>query len=100
MSEINPNITATRAAGRVPAPSKTLSRPAEGVEAPQAPSKRLDQVELSDKARLLSKLSELPEVRQTLVDRVRADIESGEYLTSDKLDAAADNLINDLEILG
>ena len=49
-----------------------------------------DQVELSRTAQLLSKLAELPDVRQDLVDRVRAEIDAGTYETPEKLDAAID----------
>jgi len=54
-----------------------------------------DQVELSRTAQLLSKINELPDVRQGLVDRVRAEIESGNYETPEKLDAAVDRLIEE-----
>lgn len=49
-----------------------------------------DQVELSRTAQLLSKLAELPDVRQDLVDRVRAEIDAGTYETPEKIDAAID----------
>ena len=55
-----------------------------------------DKVELSLKARLLSKLAELPDVRQDLVDRVRAEIQAGTYDTPDKIDAIIDELALDL----
>ena len=54
-------------------------------------------VELSEHARLLSKLAELPDVRQDLVDRVKAEIEAGTYDTADKIDALLDELARDLE---
>lgn len=55
-----------------------------------------DQVELSNTAQLLSKLRELPEVRQDLIDRVRASIADGTYETDDKTDAAVDSLLEDI----
>lgn len=54
-----------------------------------------DQVELSDRAVLLSRLRELPPVRQGLIDQVRAAIERGEYDTPEKLDAAIEKMINE-----
>lgn len=57
-----------------------------------------DRVELSDRARLLSKLSQLPAVRQDLVDQVRRQIEAGEYDTPGRLDGALDGLADDLDI--
>lgn len=55
-----------------------------------------DQVELSNTAQLLSKLRGLPEVRQDLIDRVRASIADGSYETQDKTDAAIDSLLEDI----
>lgn len=55
-----------------------------------------DSVEFSKTAQLLSKLAELPDVRQELVDRVRSQISSGTYETPEKLDAAIENLLGDL----
>lgn len=58
-----------------------------------------DRVELSDRARLLNKLSQLPAVRQDLVDSVRQQIESGEIDTPGRLDAALDSMIDDSELM-
>ncbi len=55
-----------------------------------------DSVEVSPMASWLSKLSEMPEIRQDLVDRVKAEIAAGTYETDAKLDAALENLMNDL----
>ena len=55
-----------------------------------------DSVEFSAAAQLLSKLSELPDVRQDLVDRVRSEIAAGTYDTDDKVDALLDELNEDL----
>ncbi len=59
-----------------------------------------DRVELSDRARLLNKLSKLPAVRQDLVDQVRRQIESGEYDTPGRLDAAINELVDDMNVMG
>jgi anti-sigma28 factor (negative regulator of flagellin synthesis) len=63
----------------------------------QVPSVRRgnDEVEVSAVATYLSKLRQLP-IRQDLVDRVREEIAQGTYDTSDRLDAALDELIQDL----
>lgn len=55
-----------------------------------------DRVELSQKAQLLNRLAELPDVRHDLVARVRAEIEAGTYETPEKIDKAIDGLIEDL----
>lgn len=49
-----------------------------------------DRVELSDHARLLDRLRQLPEIRQDLVDRVRSEIDAGAYDTPEQLDAAVE----------
>ena len=56
-------------------------------------SRAHDQVELSSAAQLLSRIGELPEIREDLVARIREEIQAGTYETSDKLDAAIDALI-------
>ncbi len=55
-----------------------------------------DQVELSTTAQLLSKIAELPDVRQDLVDRVRAALADSTYETDAKTDAAIDGLLEDI----
>jgi len=55
-----------------------------------------DQVELSNTAQLLSKIGELPDVREELVDRVKASIADGTYESDDKTDAAIDSLLDDI----
>ena len=64
---------------------------------PTSPNRPSDRVELSDRARYLSKLSSLPEVRQDLVDRIRQEISSGQYETPEKLDDAISSLLDDLQ---
>jgi len=56
-----------------------------------------DSVEVSTAAQMLAKLADLPDVRQDLVDRVRAEIESGDYETPEKLEAAIDGLIDEAQ---
>ncbi len=59
-------------------------------------SSRIDRVEVSDHARLLARLKSLPEIRQDLVSRVRDEIQAGTYETPQKLDAALNQLIDEL----
>jgi hypothetical protein len=75
------------------------SRQAESSSA--AASQRADdRVELSERSRLLSQLRALPEVRTEVVDRVRAEIEADTYLTDAKVDAASDELADDIDLFG
>ncbi|MEX0655793.1 MAG: flagellar biosynthesis anti-sigma factor FlgM [Phycisphaeraceae bacterium] len=55
-----------------------------------------DKVQLSDTARLLSQLNDLPDIRQDLIDRVKAEIANGTYETPEKLDSAISNMLDEL----
>ena len=56
-----------------------------------------DSVQISEIARLKAKLAAVPEVRQELVERVRAEIEAGSYDTIDKVTSAAEKLLAELK---
>ena len=74
---------------------RAANRPAPGrIDRPS------DRVEVSDRARLLNKLANLPAVRQDLVDRVRQEISNGTYDTPEKMDGAIKNLADDLDVSG
>jgi len=55
-----------------------------------------DRVEVSALATYLSKLKQLPAIRQGLVDSVRDQIAQGSYETPEKIDAAVEELLTDL----
>ena len=59
-------------------------------------ARRNDRVELSDHARLLDQLRELPNVRQDLVQQIRDAIAKGQYETPEKIDRALESLFADL----
>ncbi len=59
------------------------------------PRRPLDRVEVSLTSTLLSRLRQLPAIRQELVDEVRAKIAKGEYDSPEVLDRALDSLIDD-----
>lgn len=63
----------------------------------RAPARAEDQVELSEMARYLSRLGQLPPVRQELVDNVRRQIDRNIYESEDRVDAAIDALLDDLD---
>lgn len=67
------------------------------VDAEAAPGREADRVEVSQVASMLSKLKNLPEVRQDLVAKVRAELAAGTYDTEEKLDGALDALLDDIE---
>ncbi|MEE9404379.1 MAG: hypothetical protein V3V20_05770 [Algisphaera sp.] len=64
--------------------------------APAAPSRGTDHVELSTVAKMLGRLSEGGNIRQDLVDRIRGEIASETYETSDKLEATVTGLADEL----
>jgi hypothetical protein len=68
-----------------------------GTERTAAPVRPSDRVELSDRARLLSKLAALPDVRQDVVDQARAQIAAGAFDTPERLEQALDAMISELE---
>ena len=90
MSEISP---LGRPAGASPVQSGQT--PAAGGPSPVA-IRLADQVDVSHAARLLNQLAELPDVQFELVERVRSEIAAGTYETPEKLDAAGDELLDDL----
>tara|TARA_R100000687_G_scaffold41973_1_gene34335 strand:- start:273 stop:542 length:270 start_codon:yes stop_codon:yes gene_type:complete len=59
-------------------------------------ARKSDRVELSSVAQYLSQLNTEPEPRTDLINRVRSEIDAGTYLTEDKLSAAADQLLDDI----
>ena len=77
-----PNGPGLNQAGR-PSPQEASTRSA---------VRKSDRVEFSDAARLLNRLSQLPDVRQDLIDRVRSEIASGTYESPEKIDAVVQSL--------
>ena len=89
-----------------PASSTTFARPASAPDADQivrpgedraaAPRREGDRVELSNRARIIAQLRDLPAVRTEVVDRVRGEITAGRYITDDRVDLAIDALVEEL----
>lgn len=91
MSDIAPLHNANAAASYSP-----VGRINPSTSTPLDLSRGSDQIELSDTARILSKLANLPDIREDLVNRVRAQIADGTYDVDGKLDLAIDGLAEDL----
>ncbi|MEM6333446.1 MAG: flagellar biosynthesis anti-sigma factor FlgM [Planctomycetota bacterium] len=70
------------------APSKANGTPV----AKPAAERGADQAQVSDQARFLAKLAELPPVREDVVGRVKTELQNGAYETPERLDAAVDAL--------
>lgn len=89
MSEIPPiGSTGPPAAGRPSQPAKSTPETA-------GPGRDRDQVELSHTAQLLSRIHELPDMRQDLIDRIREQIQSGTYETPEKIEQAIQKLVEE-----
>jgi len=94
MSEINPTGPAgAYGAAKTEATGKVASLGRNGRVAAASLTRHSDRVELSQHARLLSRLSELPDIRTDLVNRIRQELAEGRYDTDAKLDTAIDNLV-------
>jgi hypothetical protein len=76
------------------APDRSVKPRTDGVTATR-PS---DRVDISDRARLLSRLAALPDTREELVDSIRRQIADGTYETADRLDQAVSSLLGDLDL--
>jgi negative regulator of flagellin synthesis FlgM len=55
-----------------------------------------DEVNISDAARLVEQVQDLPDIRQDRVDTVRRQIAAGTYETEAKLNAAIDRLLDEI----
>lgn len=64
--------------------------------APAGAQRSEDAVEISRHAQLLSRLRELPAIREDLVQQARARIASGEYDTPETLDRVIERLADEL----
>ena len=72
------------------------TKPARTGDEPASRAPAGDRVQLSDQARLLSKLKQLPEIREGLVNSVKSQIEAGTYDTPERFDTAINAMIDDL----
>lgn len=59
-------------------------------------SDKADEINLSDRGKILSLLAAVPEIRYTKIDEVREKVSSGSYLSDEKIKSALKKLIQDL----
>jgi len=55
-----------------------------------------DEVNISDAARLVEQVQDIPDIRQDRVDAVRRQIAAGTYETEAKLNAAVERLLDEI----
>jgi negative regulator of flagellin synthesis FlgM len=60
------------------------------------PTRINDEVDISDAARLVEQLHDLPDIRQNRVDAVRQQIAAGTYETREKLNTAIERLLDEI----
>jgi len=90
MSDINPITRPQQTA------FDSVSKSAKSNGDTAAATRTGDRVELSEQARLLSKLKQLPEIREGLVNSVKSQIEAGNYDTDERFDTAINAMLDDL----
>ena len=88
ISPISSGSPITRLHGSTAAPSSNGS---------QDVSQNSDSVEISDNARYLAEIKNLPDIRQGKVDAARAAIAAGVYETPHRLDVTVNRLLEDLK---
>ena len=79
-----------------PEPVRSHKAPNQNTPQPSAANgARPDQVDISPVAQLLSRVAQLPDIRQDRVEQIRAEIAAGLYETPEKLNAAVDKLLEE-----
>lgn len=79
-----------------PHPLRPQSTPNSSPERPKPlPGEKADQVVISDVARLMHKIAQLPEIRTEKVHQVKQAIAQGTYETEEKLSIALDELLDE-----
>ena len=71
------------------------ARPAQPTTRPEA-AQIADEVNISDAARLVEQIQQMPDIREDRVNAVRQQIADGAYETSDKLNAALERLLDEI----
>lgn len=76
-------------------PLRAPHRPPAVTEAGQ-PSFGVDELDISSEADFVSQARDLPEIRHDRVAQIRAQIQSGQYETPEKLDIALSRLLDEI----
>lgn len=70
--------------------------PVEDVRVSESTLQPTDELDLSSETTMLSRVHNIPDIRMDRVAEIRAEIASGTYETSDKLDLAVGRLLNEI----
>lgn len=71
------------------------TKPAQPTSRPEAPQ-IADEVDISEAARLVEQVQQMPEMRGDRVEAVRRQIAEGTYETRDKLNVAIERLLDEI----
>jgi negative regulator of flagellin synthesis FlgM len=96
------DIVSSTSSARIDRPDRprvAIDRTTPGADA-QPRQRPSDLVELSDRARYLARLQEIPAVRNDLITRIREQIEEGSYDTAERIEAAVRALADELADTG
>ena len=85
----------TQVHGAQPINKPHAIRSAQPVAQPE-PAAINDQLDLSEQGQMVSRVHELPDVRQARVDEIRAAIAGGKYETDEKLNTAVERLLDEI----
>ncbi len=66
------------------------------VDSPRSDSLHIDQLDISPQADLVSRVRDLPDIRDDRVADIRQQIAAGTYETGDKLDLALSRLLDEI----
>jgi anti-sigma28 factor (negative regulator of flagellin synthesis) len=80
-----------------PNPIEPNRVPAGRLRPAETPRPGVDRAEISDHARFLAKLRDVPEVRRQKVEALRALIASGKYETPERISGAVDKIMEELD---
>ena len=89
------NIDRINGYGQVPAVGQTPGQGAEGRAVVPPVGSSGDQVEISSKARWLSKIAAMPAIRADKVEQIREGLADGSYDIDGKLSEALDRLLEE-----
>ncbi len=71
------------------------AKPAQQIARPEAPQ-IADEVDISEAARLVEQVQQMPEMRSDRIEAVRQQIAEGTYETRDKLNVALERLLDEI----
>ena len=60
------------------------------------PAAGADEVSISHEAGMLSRIDDIPDIRQDRVDQIRAEIANGVYETEERIDIAVSRLLDEI----